>query len=93
MRRGYVFPYICIIISIYIRSAFVERPCTVSGERESPTSESSRIVQERPGFGDHSDIPGEVRLRVVAERSGRGSASDSPGVARLRIVAGYSPGS
>ena len=79
---------------------FVERPCAVSGMSESPTSKSSRIVREPPGFGDDSDSPGEARLRIVAEQSWRSPASDSgrtvrerpgfgwlsnsPGVARLR---------
>ena len=76
-------PYVSIIIIMYIYVlAFVERRCAVSGERESPTSESSQIVREQPGFGDHSDSPGEARHRIVAERSRTGPASDSCRIVR-----------
>ena len=36
----------------------------------------------QPGFGDHSDSPGEARLRIVAEQSGRGLVSGSCQIVR-----------
>ena len=84
---GLAFPYVIIII-------IVERPCAVSVERESPTSESRRIVREQPASGiirivrekpgtvQWLNSPGEARLRRVAEWSGRGPASDSCRIVR-----------
>ena len=100
-RLELVFPCDNIANTINIRSCLrIERPCAVPGVRESQTSESSWIVREQPGFGDHSDSPREARRHIVAKHFGRSPASgsdrtvrerpgirelsDSPGVARLR---------
>ena len=52
MRREHIFPYAIFVIfkHIYV-FAFLERPCTVSGVSGSSTSDSCRIVREKPDFG------------------------------------------
>ena len=52
MRRGHIFPYVIFVIikNIYV-FAFVERSCAVSGVSGSSTSDSCRIVRDKPDFG------------------------------------------
>ena len=81
VRKQLIFPYVIFVTIIYIYIyvfAFVERPCAVSGESKSPTSDSRRIVREQPGFGYQSDSPGVARLWIALEKP----ASDGSRIVR-----------